>query len=187
MPNYIPKRSLSVNGKHQGHPFNPRSAYSEEVVEKVCNHVANGGSLRALMREDKTIPSYYVLFGWMQEHPEFEDKWRTARAFNADALFDEILEISNTPVDTIMTVQRAKGNVETTKKDAVEHRRLQIESRKWMIEKLAPRKYGNKITTEISGPDGSPLQISNISDELRVKALADFIAKTKGLPPPEEK
>jgi hypothetical protein len=183
-------RKTNIAGKSSptgGHAVKASNIFSEEVAAKICNHVANGGSLRELRREDATVPTYYIMAGWMAQNPVFEEQYRAARMMHADTLFDEMLDISNTPINGIMTVERANGNTEITKKDAIDHRRLQVDTRKWIVERLAPRKYGNKISAEISGPDGQPLQISNISDELRVKALADFIAKTKGLPPPEEK
>jgi hypothetical protein len=39
---------------------------------------------------------------------------------------------------------------------------LRIDARKWYASKLAPKKYGEKTQTELSGPDGAPLNVSLI-------------------------
>jgi hypothetical protein len=36
--------------------------------------------------------------------------------------------------------------------------RLQVDTRKWLLSKLIPKKYGDKVEQFISGPDGRPLQ-----------------------------
>jgi len=36
--------------------------------------------------------------------------------------------------------------------------RLRVDSRKWLASKLAPKKYGEKVSAELSGPDGGPIQ-----------------------------
>jgi hypothetical protein len=38
---------------------------------------------------------------------------------------------------------------------AVQKHKLQVDTRKWLLSKLAPKKYGEKL--EISGDDKSPL------------------------------
>lgn len=53
----------------------------------------------------------------------------------------------------------ADGKVEEAVEigDMVDRSRLQVDSRKWLLSKLVPHKYGDKITQEISGPNGKPL------------------------------
>jgi hypothetical protein len=62
-----------------------------------------------------------------------------AREVQADLLFDEILDIADGAKDDMINIQRA---------------RLQIDVRKWMVGKLAPKKYGKRVTKAITGNDG---------------------------------
>ena len=39
----------------------------------------------------------------------------------------------------------------------VQHARLRSENRRWLLSKLAPKKYGDKIVQEITGDDGGAL------------------------------
>jgi hypothetical protein len=41
----------------------------------------------------------------------------------------------------------------------IEHRRLQIDARKWLIGKMAPKKQGDQQQLEYSGPDGGPVTL----------------------------
>jgi len=60
----------------------------------------------------------------------------------ADYLFDECLDIADGAKD-LVEIQRA---------------RLRIDARKWMAGKLAPKKYGDKVTQEISGLERDPVR-----------------------------
>ena len=85
-----------------------------------------------------------------------------ARDIQADVLFDEIHQIADTPQKGTKTVRRGEGDnstVETTEADMIEHRRLQIDARKWLIGKMAPKKYGDKQQIEHAGPDGGPITL----------------------------
>lgn len=46
---------------------------------------------------------------------------------------------------------------------------------------ILDRAYGKpKQAMEHSGPDGGPIQTADVTDDMRAKALAAFIARTKG-------
>jgi hypothetical protein len=40
----------------------------------------------------------------------------------------------------------------------IEHRRLQVDARKWMLAKALPKLYGDRIAAELTGKDGAPLK-----------------------------
>jgi hypothetical protein len=40
----------------------------------------------------------------------------------------------------------------------IEHRRLQIDARKWILAKALPKIYGDKLTAEVTGKDGGPIR-----------------------------
>ena len=53
-------------------------------------------------------------------------------------------------------MQKADGSVEITTSDA--RSRRTVDSLKWYLCKLAPKKYGDKIDATLHGPDGGPIQ-----------------------------
>ena len=100
--------------------------------------------------------------GYWPNNTIFCNQYKRARDIQADVLFDEIHQIADTPQKGTKTVRRGEGDnstVETTEADMIEHRRLQIDARKWLIGKMAPKKYGDKQQIEHAGPDGGPVTL----------------------------
>lgn len=128
----------------------------------ICEELAKGYSLRSICeRED--MPARSTVFLWLQEHRSFSDQYARARVAQADFWAEQIVEISDTPLDGQKTEVSETG-VKTVTEDMLGHRRLQIDTRKWLMARLAPKKYGDKITQEVTGADGAPLvPIINIS------------------------
>jgi hypothetical protein len=129
--------------------------FSREIADTICERIANGESLRAICSEDD-MPNKANVFRWLAADETFRDQYARARETQADSLFDEILTIADTPMEGSKTKITANG-IETTTGDMIEHRRLQVDARKWMAGKLQPKKYGDKITQELTGAGGSPL------------------------------
>ncbi len=138
------------------------SDYTEDMAIEICARLASGESLVRMCKADD-MPSVSTVYRWIQAHEEFRDNYTRAREDQADTLADEILDIANTPVVGVKTKTNEKGEVETTEGDMIEHRRLQVDARKWIAAKLKPKKYGDKQQTEVTGADGGPLQITEVA------------------------
>ena len=41
--------------------------------------------------------------------------------------------------------------------------RLEIDTRKWFASKFLPKQYGDKVTTELTGPEGGPVKYQNMA------------------------
>lgn len=132
-------------------------AYSQEIADAICSKLAEGNSLRSVLREEG-MPSIGTFLRWVSERPELADQYAHARALCIDAMAEDIIDIADTPQIGQKTVSKASG-LEITEGDMVEHRRLRIESRKWLLAKVAPKKYGDRITQEHTGEGGGPVRI----------------------------
>ena len=133
------------------------SSFTQEIADTICERISGGESLVAICRDDD-MPARSTVFKWLVDFPHFSDIYARAREAQADALADDILNIADTPQIGQKSVSKATG-LEIAEGDMIEHRRLQVDARKWMAGKLAPKKYGEKIQAEHSGPGGSPLSI----------------------------
>jgi SpoVK/Ycf46/Vps4 family AAA+-type ATPase len=107
------------------------SKFSQEIVEAVCERIANGESLRAICM-DASMPAMSSVFKWLSEDEAFSDQYARAREAQADTHFDEIVHIADTEEDP----QRA---------------RVRIDARKWTAGKQRPKKYGDKLNVEHEG------------------------------------
>lgn len=132
--------------------------YTPEKAASICELLGDGKSLKEIC-EGEDMPTRSTVYLWLARHPEFTDMYARAREEQADTLADEIVHIADSPMLGVKTKTNGDGEVETTEGDMIEHRRLQVDARKWVAAKLKPKKYGDKVTNEHSGLDGKALEI----------------------------
>lgn len=150
-------------------PVGRPTVFNQEVAAYILEGLTDGRSLRSICMED-AMPHVITVIRWLADprHEEFCIQYTRARMIQADTLADEVLHISNTPVMGVKTKtlitgegEDAKAVTERIEGDMTEHRKLQIDARKWFAGKLAPQKYGAKLATEISGPNGDPISVQS--------------------------
>ena len=131
---------------------------------EICTRIASGQSLRTIDK-DPRMPGLMTIVHWLAKpaHAEFARQYARAREAQADLLAAEIVEIANTPVMGVRTKTNEKGEVETIKGDMIEHRRLQVDARKWYASKLAPKKYGERL--ELAGEVAVKRSAAEMTDD----------------------
>jgi hypothetical protein len=148
------------------------SEFTEAIADAIVEHIADGKSLRSFCRLSEDMPNKSTVFRWLEKNESFRLRYNFARDAQADVLADECLDIADTIELGVKTKVTDKGT-ETWEGDMIEHRRLQVETRKWIAAKLKPKKYGDRLHQELTGEDGQPLVV-------RVIKFAD-------MKPPEQK
>ena len=81
--------------------------------------------------------------------------------------------------DQVELVEQAIADMREGK---IDHKmaKVEIDARKWFASKFLPKRYGDKITQEISGPDGAPIQSQAVSlDPAQEAALQQVIEDAK--------
>lgn len=124
------------------------SEFSQDVADRICEGIAGGKSLRAMLREDDSLPVSSTIFKWLAANQSFAEQYARAREAQADTLFDEILTIADDGRNDTYTDE--EGNVRTDQ-DVIARSRLRVDARKWMAGKLRPKKYGDKLDVEHGG------------------------------------
>lgn len=126
------------------------SDYSEELTDEICEKLAAGESLRAICSLEE-FPAERTVYYWLESKPDFLQKYARAREQQADYYVAQIVDIADkTQLGEIVTL-KADGSEERKIADMIEHRRLQVDARKWAASKLAPKKYGDKQQLEVPG------------------------------------
>lgn len=133
------------------------SDFSTEIAEVICERLSDGQSLRTICAADD-MPAASTVFRWLQQHSDFREQYVRAREAQADHMAEEILAIADTPQDGERREQTEDG-FKIVHEDMLGHRRLQVDARKWLMARMAPRKYGDKVVSEITGPDGGPVAV----------------------------
>lgn len=151
------------------------SSYTSEIAATICERLAAGESLRSICRDDG-MPHRATVHRWLIDDVEgFCDRYTRARDIGLDEMADGMLEISDTPVEGVRREASDEGYKEV-REDMLGHRKLQVETRKWYLSKLAPKKYGDKTAMELTGADGGPVQIT---DSERAAKVAAILASAK--------
>lgn len=132
--------------------------YSQERADLICEALAEGHSLRSICAEDG-MPSKANVFRWLTVNKEFADQYTRAREAQADCLFDDILSIADDGRNDSYTDD--EGRVRTDF-DVIARSKLRVDARKWMAGKLRPKVYGEKVTQELTGPNGGPIEVTRV-------------------------
>lgn len=132
------------------------SKYSDDLADFICSELADGKSLRAICAQDG-MPCRITVFKWLRENPAFSSQYARARDAQADLYAEEIVEIADTAAD----------------KEDAPAKKLRVDARIWIASKLKPKVYGNRLTQEVSGPDGGPIQIKGGGVSALLKAATE--------------
>jgi len=144
------------------------SQYTDELANDICSQIATTHKgLKTLCDENSSWPEPRTIYRWLLENDNFCHNYARAKEDQTRVLEDEILQIAdNTQIGEIVTL-KGDGKDEIRRADMIDHRKLQIEARKWLMGKLKPAKYGDKFKAEVTGEGGGPLAIEfrSIVDE----------------------
>ena len=127
----VKKETKKLKTKNKG--GRPKAKWkSKATAERIFEKMREGKSLRAICKEDG-LPTTKV-YEWL--NGEFCEQYADAQEARADYYFDEILNIAD----------EVKPN-----KNAVAKARLMIDTRKFAMGRMAPKKYGEKVNVDVSG------------------------------------
>lgn len=129
------------------------SSYTKEMADQLCSYLAEGQSLRTAC-DREGMPDKATVFRWLRTNESFCDQYTRAKEQGTEALADEITDIADNGTNDWMEVEKGKGNFVTVlDREHVERSKLRIESRKWLLAKMRPKKYGDKLDMTTNGKD----------------------------------
>lgn len=117
------------------------SDYSQDVAAVICQRLTEGESLRKICA-DEAMPDRSTVLRWLESHEDFAAIHARARESQADYMDDLILDTANASTPESSPADRVK-----------------IGAYQWRAERLKPKKYGPRLTAELTGPDGGPIRV----------------------------
>ena len=88
---------------------------------------------------------------FIRNNNERIDRYARAKELQMDYLAEEIIDISDDGKNDFMSVVRGDEVYEQENKEVTNRSRLRVDTRKWIMAKLAPKKYGDKIDVTSNG------------------------------------
>lgn len=142
---------MDSNESQEKHPGGRPSIYTKELADKICSQLAEGVSLRTVCLQEE-MPSLQTIFRWIREKQEFSEQYARAKQESADAMADEILDISDDGTNDWEEVERNDGSTFVKlNSEAVQRSKLRVDTRKWLMAKMKPKKYGDQIDITSKG------------------------------------
>ena len=130
------------------------SGFSQEIAGTICERLSLGESLRSICR-DESMPSQSMVFRWLASNVDFREQYAHAREVQADSWADDIIEIADDSSGDV--IRDPESGNERFNSEYAARSRLRVDTRKWLMARMAPKKYGDRITQEVDhkSSDGS--------------------------------
>lgn len=127
---------------------------AEEKARKakiILDRIRSGMSLiKATANNDPISDSTFD--EWCAKDKELAGEYARAREQRADKIFEEILAIADDATNDTMVITGKDGTpIEVENKEWVNRSKLRIDARKWMLSKMEPKKYGDKMDVTTDG------------------------------------
>lgn len=124
--------------------------WSQELADRVCEKIAQGYSMRTVCA-DETLPGMTTIFKWLRENPDFAKQYARATEERTEAMAEDILDIADDGSNDLMTIQKGDMTYEIENKEVTNRSRLRVDTRKWLMAKMKPKKYGDKLDLTSDG------------------------------------
>lgn len=134
-----------------------RIVYSQDLAAKICELVGGGLCLKEIC-ELPGMPGRTTACKWLGLHDDFANMYARAREERADLIADEIVTIADSEPDPNKA-------------------RVRIDARKWWAAKVNPKKYGDKVSAELTGKDGGPIETKELGDIEAAQRVAYMLGR----------
>lgn len=133
------------------------------ACEEILAQVRKGKSLSAVCApsRDDWIPPRQTFEDWCEADPQLSGEYARAREQRAEVIFEECLAIADSQEGDVIV---ADDGTEQVNHDAIARAKLRIDTRKWMLGKMQPKVYGDKL--ELDGKVGLTVVLESDADKL---------------------
>ena len=112
----------------------------DQLAELVPQYMADGLSMRqSCLKAGLTAQTFLRA---VDASPGLAERYAQARGALLDAMVDQILTLADAPVPLLDNGATDPG--------MVRQRQLQIDARRWVLSKLAPNKYGDRLDVSVT-------------------------------------
>jgi hypothetical protein len=152
-------------GKNGGRPTD----FTQELADKICFRIAAGESVRTI-EKDKEMPSGVTIYRWLldKDKEDFNKQYEKARDIQAEKMFEELLQIADDGSNDFMEREGKGGDsYEVVNAENIQRSRLRVDTRKWYLSKVRPKKFGEKLDMTSGGEKikGNTVVFVDFTDE----------------------
>lgn len=130
-----PKRSKNLGGRP--------TIYTDETAEKIYKAISTTKyGIKYLCKHNPDFPALDTVYMWIARNDKFSELYYKAKRNQMNFHAEELIAIA----DNVKNDHKLNKNGEwVVNNEAVNRSRLRIDTRKWLMSKLMPKIYGDKI------------------------------------------
>lgn len=126
------------------------SIYSQELADKICERLMLGESLRKICG-DEGMPEKRTVCYWLRDKEDFFHQYARAREVQMELMAEEIMDISDDDSGDTMTITGPDGKLrDIENKEFTSRAKLRVDTRKWIMSKLATKRFGDKQEVNVN-------------------------------------
>lgn len=111
------------------------------------------------------MPETRTVSDWKLAHANFAADFARAREAGFDAIADDCMKIADDSEHDFRSVTRGEEEVQEVNSDHIQRAKLRIETRLKLLAKWDPKRYGDRLQTEITGELSVKKSAADMSDE----------------------
>lgn len=177
-----------------GRPRGSGNIYDrKEVMTRICELLATSEmGVARILKEETGMPAMSKFWGWLDEKEKdgvtltqqargLREMYARAKQQQAEYMEALLIEIADESRNDYMEKQVKEGSVTVLNAEHIQRTRLRVDTRKWLMAKLHPKKYADSI--KVGGDEElapmkseSEVKVSHSFDDLRA-ALAKRVGK----------
>lgn len=106
---------------------------------KILDLIAGGSTIKRICDKYDELPCRSTIYLELSRNPVFSDSYARAKTAGMEAWADDIIEITDEE-----KFEQNQAGFEVHSSGAAQRDRLRVDARKWLMSKLALKKYGDK-------------------------------------------
>jgi len=135
----------------------------QNIINEICRRmIENGEALRNIIKS-KALPDLTTFYVWIDANKEFSNQYARAIELRSESMANDIMNISDATKNDV--IKDENGN-KIVNHNVIQRDRLRVDSRKWLMSKMYPKKYGDYIR-----------QDNNVTSDMNLSELKIHIVK----------
>lgn len=174
-------------GRPTGRPKGSGCLYTQEIADVICDRLAQGEGLNRICK-DEGMPNRTTVINWVLDDREgFADKYARARETGYDVMAEEIIDIADDGRNDWMDKHHYAGDdTKAFNGEHVQRSKLRVDSRKWLLSKMLPKRYGDRLEVTGSGAGLQPILNVAISAPGAAVEVEGTVEHEPAIEPPDK-
>ena len=153
----------------KGRPIEWTPEKKQNAIDEIFQKITEGNSIRTILKENDNLPSRKTFLEWLAKDKELSSHYARICDVRADIIFDEMMDIADDGTNDYMTKQIGDGiKMQVLNSEHIQRSKLRIDTRKWILSKMNPKKYSDKIDLTSDGNEiKQPTTVINLGSGIK--------------------